>query len=111
MPHSNKNEIPDLVRHSEKRTLLIAKNYKGTDFYTDYVKEYMHANKNGTSPRANTQVNKLNKAAGTEKYYSRIVQKDIPGRQKGLEAEKSKVQEYKDKKGVPPVGNIRPKTK
>ena len=45
-------------------------------------------NKNGTSPRANTQVNKLNKLAGEDLYDARIVIKDMPDRVTALEWEK-----------------------
>ncbi|MBQ5446699.1 MAG: hypothetical protein IIT48_08555, partial [Lachnospiraceae bacterium] len=45
-------------------------------------------NKNGTSPRANTQVNKLNKLAGEDIYDARIVIEDMPDRVSALEWEK-----------------------
>jgi RHS repeat-associated protein len=45
-------------------------------------------NKNGTSPRANRQVNDLNRHYGSDRFDSRVVEKDIPGRQKALELEK-----------------------
>ena len=37
-------------------------------------------NKNGDSPRANKQVNQLNKKAGRERYSAVVVKTDIPGR-------------------------------
>ena len=45
-------------------------------------------NKNGTSPRANTQINRLNKALGEEIYDARIVVEDMPNRVSALEWEK-----------------------
>lgn len=45
-------------------------------------------NKNGTSPRANTQVNKLNKLAGEDIYDARIVIENMPDRASALEWEK-----------------------
>ena len=45
-------------------------------------------NLNGTSPRANTQVNKLNKSAGKNLYDSRIVATDMPNRLSALEWER-----------------------
>lgn len=45
-------------------------------------------NQNGTSPRANTQVNKLNKLAGEDIYDARIVIEDMPDRASALEWEK-----------------------
>ena len=45
-------------------------------------------NLNGTSPRANSQVNKLNKSAGKNLYDSRIVATDMPNRLSALEWER-----------------------
>lgn len=45
-------------------------------------------NKNGTSPRANSQVNKWNKNAGTNKYEARVVKSKMRNRQQALEWEK-----------------------
>ena len=45
-------------------------------------------NLNGTSPRANSQVNKLNRNAGKQLYDSRIVARDMPNRLNALEWEK-----------------------
>ena len=45
-------------------------------------------NKNGTSPRANYQVNKLNKEMGSQEYAARIVKTGISGREKALEWER-----------------------
>lgn len=45
-------------------------------------------NLNGTSPRANTQVNKLNKSARKNLYDSRIVATDMTNRLSALEWER-----------------------
>ena len=45
-------------------------------------------NNNGTSPRANTQVNALNRRAGGDIYAARVVKTNIPGRAAALEWEK-----------------------
>ena len=45
-------------------------------------------NLNGTSPRANSQVNKLNKSTGTQLYDARIVETDMPNRLSALEWER-----------------------
>jgi RHS repeat-associated protein len=37
-------------------------------------------NKDGTSPRANSQVNKLNRQAGYDKYNARVLKKNVTGR-------------------------------
>ena len=46
-------------------------------------------NKNGTSPRANIQVNKFNKLEGEEVYAARIVIKDIANRKDALDWERT----------------------
>lgn len=43
----------------------------------------------GTSPRANSQVNALNRQEGSGTYSARVVETDLPGRQAALEAEKA----------------------
>jgi RHS repeat-associated protein len=45
-------------------------------------------NKNGSSKRANSQVNKLNREAGFEKYGAEVKETDIPGRAAALDAER-----------------------
>ena len=68
-------------------------------------------NKNGTSNRANAQVNKLNLIAGIKKFFAKILNKDIDGRATALELEKQYVQDYFDKHGHNPIGNKRPQGK
>ena len=41
-------------------------------------------NSDGTSVRANTQVRRLNRQAGYDKYAARVVANNIPGRQAAL---------------------------
>jgi len=53
-------------------------------------------NKNGTSPRANSQVNKLNKQAGYNKYEADVVNPNIPDRQSALDWEKNNAQKLWD---------------
>jgi len=67
-------------------------------------------NQNGTSGRANSQVNKLNRQAGTERFSARVVKPNMPGRAKALKWEKGKVKGYKkaNPTGDKPVGNIKP---
>jgi len=47
-------------------------------------------NKNGTSPRANSQVNKMNRGQAG-RYIAEIVDKNIPGRKAGLKTEQANV--------------------
>jgi hypothetical protein len=46
-------------------------------------------NKNGTSPRANSQVNQWNREAGEERYSPNVKEVKIPGRAAGLENEQA----------------------
>ena len=52
-------------------------------------------NKNATSPRANTQVNKFNAEAGYDQYAARVKVKNVPGRQKALNWEKKNADKLK----------------
>lgn len=68
-------------------------------------------NKNGTSGRANSQVNKLNKDLKTDRFEARILEKDLPGRQAALDLEQDLVNTHAKTHGTAPPGNIRPKPK
>jgi len=46
-------------------------------------------NQNGTSGRANGQVNKLNAAEGQGTYSATVPEMNLPGRQTGLNAEQA----------------------
>jgi RHS repeat-associated protein len=52
-------------------------------------------NKDGSSRRANSQVNKLNKTTGSEKYGSSVKETGIPGRGAGLDAERAATADLK----------------
>src|SRR5690554_6080630 len=51
-------------------------------------------NKNGTSPRANSQVNNWNKAAGYDKYAANVVKTNMPGREIALNWEETMLNVY-----------------
>lgn len=46
-------------------------------------------NKDGSSPRANSQVNSLNKTENTDKYEASVKETNIPGRQAALNSEQA----------------------
>ncbi|MEO1323889.1 MAG: RHS repeat-associated core domain-containing protein [Pseudomonadota bacterium] len=50
-------------------------------------------NQNGTSPRANSQVNRLNRADDGTTVAARVVETDIPGRRAALDAERAATNE------------------
>jgi hypothetical protein len=52
-------------------------------------------NQNGTSGRANQQVNKLNNAEGRDRYSAEIKDKSIPGRQSALDVERKAAADLK----------------
>jgi hypothetical protein len=53
-------------------------------------------NQNGTSPRANPQVNKWNSEDGAGTYDARVVNQDIATRQQALDAEAARSQALRD---------------
>lgn len=53
-------------------------------------------NQNGTSPRANSQVNKWNREDGEGAYAARILDDEIPGRAEALEREASHANELRE---------------
>ncbi len=53
-------------------------------------------NKDGSSPRANSQVNKLNKSGDGNNYSADVVETDIPGRGAALDAEKAATQKLRE---------------
>ncbi len=61
-------------------------------------------NADGTSKRANSQVNKLNEKFEKERFEAEILEKDIPNRQEALQKEEEKVEEYQiqHNKKMPP---------
>ena len=65
-------------------------------------------NKNGTSRRANSQVNKLNKKGG-DKYKATVKTKNVKGRQNILNWEKKEVNQHYKKTGTIAPGQKRPK--
>ena len=52
-------------------------------------------NKNGTSPRANRQVNKLNSGEGRGRYRADVVETNVPGRARVLERERAATKQLK----------------
>jgi len=66
-------------------------------------------NKNGTSPRANQQVNELNKWENIKRFFAKILMIDIDDREKALRFETDFVKDYKSKNnGSLPPGQKRP---
>jgi len=65
--------------------------------------------KNNTSPRANSQINKLNFSTGFKRFIAKILKKDIDDRDSALKIENDLIKKYKNKHGDNPDGNINPK--
>ena len=65
-------------------------------------------NENGTSKRANSQVNRLNKQGG-DVFKAEVKVKNVEGRNKILNWEQSEVDSHFKKTGVTPDGQKRPK--
>lgn len=62
-------------------------------------------NSDGSSPRANEQVNFLNRAVGWIRFVANVLLKAIPGRAKALEIEEEHVNEFEAEHGYRPRGN------
>ena len=90
--------------------------YEIYDYQTGDIHKYgisgQKLNKDGTSPRANSQVRQLNKPAAG-RFSARVVKQNMRGRAKALNWEKGKVKGYKkaNPTGDKPVGNVKPDPK
>ncbi len=62
-------------------------------------------NKNGTSSRANKQVNFLNRAVGWIRYHAKILVKKIKGLSEAERLEQEYIDNYEKKNGKKPKGN------
>ncbi len=65
-------------------------------------------NKNGSSRRANSQANKLNRPLTVKRFAPQVLFKNIPNRIAALAVEKSLVCAYNKSRGRNPRGNLRP---
>ncbi|MCU0393921.1 MAG: hypothetical protein MUE81_22655 [Thermoflexibacter sp.] len=63
-------------------------------------------NPDGTSARAEEQINILNKAVGFKRFISKILMTEIEGRVKAKELEQQHIDNYEKKHGKKPRGNI-----
>ncbi len=100
------------VHGNDKRSQKPQHIYKIFDFVEWVIYKFglsgQKLNKDGTSPRANSQVNQLNKKAGKEMYAAEILQTNIENREKALEIEKQLVTQYVLENNEKPEGNQRP---
>ncbi len=62
-------------------------------------------NADGSSPRANEQVNLFNKVVKMVRFFARILLVGISGREKASELEDQYIEEYQKKHGKKPRGN------
>lgn len=80
------------VHGNSKLSTKVQHGYEIVDDTGDVVKTGISGralNKNGTSPRANSQVNSFNKLAGYDKYSARVAEPSIPGRKAALDWERN----------------------
>ncbi len=100
-PHGNSKK-------SEKEQHL----YEIIDNQTNETVKYgisgSELNKDGSSKRANSQVNYLNKIFGALRYFAKILFTNIKGREKSLDKEKDLVNKYAQNKNGenPPLQKI-----
>jgi len=62
-------------------------------------------NQDGSSRRANKQVNYLNRAVGWLRFYAHILLKNISGRKEAERLEEEYIADYEQKHGTKPRGN------
>jgi len=97
---SQKKATTTAVHGNSKKSTKVQHGYEIYNVETnDVVKTGISGqplNKNGTSPRANSQVNKLNKAVGTNLFGARVVVSDLPSRQAALNWERLNTQRLFD---------------
>ena len=83
--------------------------YEIVDQKTDTVFKYgicgRRLTKDGSSPRANEQVNLFNRLAGWVRYFASIILTGIPGRKKAEEIEEEYIEQFKEQYGSRPDGN------
>ena len=83
--------------------------YEIVDQKTDPVFKYgicgRRLTKDGSSPRANEQVNLFNRLAGWARYFASIILTGIPGRKKAEEIEEEYIEQFKEQYGSRPDGN------
>lgn len=63
-------------------------------------------NQDGSSPRANEQVNLFNKVVGWARFFTTILLTGIQGRAQAQDLEEQHAKEYEEKYGHQPPGNI-----
>lgn len=63
--------------------------------------------KDGLPARVRSQLTILNLAAGFLKFIGRIILSGIPGREEAERIEREHIQEYRDKFGKNPPGNLK----
>ncbi len=100
------------VHGNDKRSIKPQHIYKIFDFVDWVIYKFgisgSKLNKDGSSPRANSQVNQKNKEAGEIKFSAEVLLTDVENREKALEIEKQLVTEFFEKNDENPEGNKRP---
>jgi hypothetical protein len=83
---------PEAVHGNAKASTIPQHRYEISDKSGDVVKTGISGqplNKDGTSPRANRQVNQLNKSEGEGSYSATVKESNMPGRKAALDAEQA----------------------
>ena len=62
-------------------------------------------NQDGSSPRANEQVNLFNRVVGWARFFARVLVTGIRGRKEALRLEQENIENYELKTGKKPRGN------
>ncbi len=62
-------------------------------------------NNDGTSPRANEQVNLFNRVVGWARFFANILITGIPGRRRAEQLENEHIEDHRQRYGDKPPGN------
>jgi len=107
----NENEKKE-VHGNDKRSTKPQHVYQIFDWFFKIVFKYgisgSQLNKDGSSTRANSQVNQKNKDENEIRYSAEVLQTNIENREKALEIEKQLVAAFKKEHKDNPSGNLRP---
>jgi hypothetical protein len=61
----------------------------------------------GLSDRIREQLDLFNRIAGFTRFYAKILMSEIPGRRKARDLERQHIQDFREKHGHRPPGNLR----
>ncbi len=98
VPHGNSKKNP-------KKNHLYSIHDKEEDTTFKFGISGEELNEDGSSPRANYQVNLFNRVVGWFRFFAEVLISNIEGRNNALKMEQEHIDEYAKNNGKPPRGN------